>query len=691
MISKKNGLAFAIVFGLLLAGWCPPVWADLTDNLLAYWRLDETQGLVAEDSFAAHDGSLTNGPAWTASPAGGAIVLDGTDDYILVPAGSGSDFDFGPDLFTLSVWFKTTADSDQTLLASPGKSPNPGDYYRLDILSSGRVRFEYATYDVQTMISPLAYNDGLWHHVAAVRNDVKMGKVYVDGVLVAEDTDNTGGIFTGIQANDNLYIGCYKPANSHFQGALDEVLVYRRALSQDEVMQLFHTGLAAMVSLEILGPDQVAENSSASYKAIAHYDDGSTSDVTSSALWTVDPAGFASINSSGLLTTADIEKFQNLTLTASYTRQGITVEDFKAITIFAVCPSGFALQFDGVNDYVFIPANVSETKYTLSLWFRTTDPYAGIIGISKGWESYDREIFLSNGNLCARLWQEQTIKTTGQNYADGQWHHVTHVYGTDVGGQKLYVDGKEMASGSKSSSNFDFETEIKVGWAKSAVNDYFKGFIDELRVWNRALTLEEIKESMHIPLSLESPELYGYWNFDEGNGQVVHVISGNGQDGYLGSNPNPDDNDPQWVASDAPVGICTPYIIAVQNIQSALKKKLKTLEAIDAALENEQKSLDALRDLMQDSDPANPPKIDILKSMADIRLAMVQQKVAQLALRKSVQKLEDALRRLGVSAPAHQWPDVPPSKSCNPADINQDGCVNTADLLLLRQNWMKTE
>jgi predicted outer membrane repeat protein len=153
---------------------------------------------------------------------------------------------------------------------------------------------------------------------------------------------------------------------------------------------------------------------------------------------------------------------------------------------------GRALDFDGIDDYVIVTIDVSENNYTVSLWFKTTSENGGIFSVRAG-GSNDRNIYLSSGNMKARLWSNEIISTTGANYADGNWHCVVHTFGGEQGGQKLYVDGKLEASGSKSFSDFDWQTEIRIGYSSDASQHYFMGTLDDVRIYNRSLSQMDVQ------------------------------------------------------------------------------------------------------------------------------------------------------------------------------------------------------
>ena len=161
-------------------------------------------------------------------------------------------------------------------------------------------------------------------------------------------------------------------------------------------------------------------------------------------------------------------------------------------TTFAPGEVGQAFSFDGTDDFVEIHIDVSEANYTLELWFQTSSPDVGVFEIHDFSGGHDRHIYLASGNICTRVWSDEVICTSGTNYADGRWHHVAHVFGGDVGGQNIFVDGQQEASGSKANSDFNWQTGANIGFSRDSANGYFNGLIDEVAVYNRALTAAEI-------------------------------------------------------------------------------------------------------------------------------------------------------------------------------------------------------
>lgn len=150
-----------------------------------------------------------------------------------------------------------------------------------------------------------------------------------------------------------------------------------------------------------------------------------------------------------------------------------------------------ALSFNGVNQYVSAAVTVPLTNTAVSMWFRTSQAGGGLYATTEGGGGHDRHIYLNGGNIHSRIWNEETISSTGKNYADGQWHQVVHTFGGVAGGQKIYVDGVLVASGNKSASDFSTQTHVFLGYSHSSPTQFFNGQLDDVRIWNRALTAAE--------------------------------------------------------------------------------------------------------------------------------------------------------------------------------------------------------
>ena len=148
--------------------------------------------------------------------------------------------------FTVAAWFNWT------------KNPSPyysgihggGGSWELRVMADGRfggIVYQSIAPDIFTETwSSLAYNDGTWHHSAAVfRNGLV--ELYVDGVLVAQDTTNP---IASARVATSTEIGRIA---SDFVGGIDEIRVYSRALTSSEITALATGSIYTVPGLEV-GP-----------------------------------------------------------------------------------------------------------------------------------------------------------------------------------------------------------------------------------------------------------------------------------------------------------------------------------------------------------------------------------------------------------------------------------------------------
>jgi Tol biopolymer transport system component len=198
---------------------------------LSQWKLDEKTGDIAYDSVGGQDGTLFGEPVW--QPIGGRVVgalqLDGIDDYV------GTPFVLDPAKGSLSAfaWIKGGSPG-QVILSQTGDfggtwlSINPSQ----DTLMTGFSGMYFGD-----LISETVITNGLWHHVGFVYDtDTFHRRLYVDGVLVAEDAT----VVSGMPSDGGLYIGASKELESasFFSGFIDDVRIYNQALSAEEIAAL---------------------------------------------------------------------------------------------------------------------------------------------------------------------------------------------------------------------------------------------------------------------------------------------------------------------------------------------------------------------------------------------------------------------------------------------------------------------
>ncbi|MHC4369116.1 MAG: LamG-like jellyroll fold domain-containing protein, partial [Planctomycetota bacterium] len=204
-------------------------------NLAGHWQFD---GNLNDRSGSSRHGAAVGGPVFIAGKSGQAIELDGVDDYVTITGYKGVLADAGgvQQPFTLTAWVKTTDSGDRTI-ASWGTNSSK---LRVDFrLFEGRLRVEHGSGNRQ---GDTTLNDGNWHHVALIMNqgatvshpDVQLWLDGQDNTRAGADPDEFS-----ITADVDMAIGCRVTAPArYFLGAIDDVRLYDRVLSQEEMVWL---------------------------------------------------------------------------------------------------------------------------------------------------------------------------------------------------------------------------------------------------------------------------------------------------------------------------------------------------------------------------------------------------------------------------------------------------------------------
>jgi len=198
-------------------------------NLVGWWTLDEDSGTIAYDSTDYwNDGTLSGGPLWVEGRIGGALDLDGTNDY--VNCGTDASFDITGQI-TLAVWIKARAAGNDAHQHYVGKGNN-SYCIKQNSWNNIEVVIYIGGWKVATLPLDSSYND-VWHYLAGTYDGSQI-KLYVDGVLQAT-TNQTGAIATNA---DPVRIGTRDGTRWYYNGLIDDVRIYNRALSSVEIKKL---------------------------------------------------------------------------------------------------------------------------------------------------------------------------------------------------------------------------------------------------------------------------------------------------------------------------------------------------------------------------------------------------------------------------------------------------------------------
>lgn len=202
-------------------------------GLVAAWDFDEEEGTTLPDhSGNANHGTLQNGIAWSGGHSGNGLLFDGIDDYILVPASS--SLDINTPAVTLSLWaWLAHKPNDLQGAYGPLYDSESDTYVLFEDKGIHELRFKVTTTvsAERPGIRDADLTAGEWIHLVGVYDGAR-AMIYLNGEL--KDSHNLTGT---VKAGQIATIG--KTGGVYFKGRIDDIQIYNRALSAEEILFLY--------------------------------------------------------------------------------------------------------------------------------------------------------------------------------------------------------------------------------------------------------------------------------------------------------------------------------------------------------------------------------------------------------------------------------------------------------------------
>ncbi len=262
-----------------------------------------------------------------------------------------------------------------------------------------------------------------------------------------------------------------------------------------------------------------------------------------------------------------------LTATAVVT---ITVGDNTRPVAGTALPvkANHALQFDGTDDFVQMAlsssSNVATSSggWTVEAWIKPSQVNHAAYPTIYSQGLWRGSLGLKSPSGVLDSWVRHSFEINSTTPVPlAQWTHVAVTH--DQTNRRLYING--ILSGEFPSPLADSDGQpIRIGAAGSGAPDFrsfFRGQIDEVRLWHRPLNAGELSAFAASTLTGSEPGLAAYWPFEEGAGNVTSVLGLAAGGASLGTDAA---SAPQWIPSDSPVAAFRQQAVAVQDLPIVL-------------------------------------------------------------------------------------------------------------------------
>jgi hypothetical protein len=531
--------------------------AVLSDGLVVYLPMNETSGTTVTDASGnsntgtATDGTTGNGDGNTPPPVttgkfGAARDFDGTDDYITVPNHSSWASNTS---ITYAAWIKTDQIALSKSIINARDSSNQG--FDLDLLgSAGGLRFQSRISGGGT-VSTGNVATGSWYHIVGTYDNVsKELRIYMNGVLGSRTSCTTCGASSAMALLVGSYEATAGPPANIFDGAIDEVRVYKRALSEQDVRTLYNWAPGPMAYYKFdEGSGTTAYDSSGNgangtivstyQSALANVSGTATTLSDSGRSWTTNELAGETITiaagtCSGQSRTISSNTSTTITVSSSWTSCTPSTTSVYYVTnsrLSKVGKFGSALEFEYSNDGVFAnTSKVGRRTATLAAWvdFSSSSYYTGSTDVYLPIVRWNWEMSMTvRAGAGAAHFITSTVQGLGQTFYTPSprlsgWHHLATTHdGTNL---RLYVDGVLVNTAAASGTIPDVGRYLEIGYDDEfGTQTDIK--IDEVKYYNYPRTQKQVVEDMnasHPAGGSPVGSAIGHWKFDEGNGTTAN-------------------------------------------------------------------------------------------------------------------------------------------------------------------------
>ena len=458
-----------------------------------------------------------------------SLSFDGAGGYI--DCTDNDMFSFGNGTtdspFSVSFWAKLNSVSGtQPFLSKDTANPNREWAISIFSDSSNGVRIflkNQGGNSQQSIDSSTALTTGVWYHITTTYDgrggsDAADGlNIYINGILDTP-TNISKGTYTAMSnTTAPVYIGKY--SSSEINGKIDETAIFNTALTEAQVLEIYNNGKpgdldnfsgTAPISWWRLGENAYFVNNDITLpNSIAGAPNGVSSGTATSMLSADAPGTYANGIGDGLAIT---DRVGDAPLSVANSQSYNMIPDDKVPYVPGYVgtqiTNTFEMTFDGVGDYFdagVISALSNVSQYSVSLWANIDTGASGILRLfgnresSSPYNGIGADIDLSaslyfylNGGPSYPVVQVANIS----NYVTaGTWFHLVCTF--NAGQAYVYIDGVQRGSDTGGSTADTTTNPLYIGADSINTNSYFYGLIDEVAIFDKALTADQIKFDLY--------------------------------------------------------------------------------------------------------------------------------------------------------------------------------------------------
>ncbi len=438
---KRNALITLFVISL----YAPVIPAQIpTNGLVAYYPFS---GNANDSSGNSHHGTPTNVTSSSDrfDNPNSSYFFMGSASYVRVDHDTVFNLN-GSNALTISCWVKASmpvpSGGGIWCKATPS---GPSNYCIVSNTANGDIfQLQINHYSINGSYSTPFYagSTGVWHHIVVIYDSL-VYKIYRDNLFVVQGAFNTIPVVN----TSPLYFGDDSDGNhEYFKGNLDDIRIYNRAISESEIQELYHEG-GYDPSLVAFYP----------FNGNANDESGHENHGTNN----------------GAILTAD--------------RFGVDDQAYR---------------FDGTG-YISVPNSSSldfDKQFTFSTWVSVEESNVSGRVLSKGWlpthKGYEWIIQETNPR---RLRLDVTTDSVSyiENYCDSglqanTWLHVAVTY--DSTKLRFYLNGVVTNEIARNGIVWSNTFPLTIGRRSTDAADFFYGKIDDIRIYNRALSAYEVRQ-----------------------------------------------------------------------------------------------------------------------------------------------------------------------------------------------------